>query len=136
MAKKCDYCGKRTRSDRAQIREGYPGETVTCCVTCAKDRGGLPHNVYVDYLSARLKARVAQLEGSPSAAQETGDTGPTVNELVRNHLIAHARAMEVTDQALKAERRQVEVLVALMRKAREHGFDHRIRAAPVKQDKD
>lgn len=135
MAKKCDYCGKRTRSDRAQIREGYPGETVTCCVTCAKDRGGLPHDVYVDYLSARLKARVAQLEGSPSAAQETGDTGPTVNELVGNHLRVYRRAMEVTDQALKAERRQVDTLLVLMRHAKKSGFEHRLRAAPVKQDK-
>lgn len=136
MAKTCDYCGKRTRVDRAKIMDGYPGETVSCCVTCAKDRGSLPHNVYVEYLSARLKARVAQLEGSPSAAQETGDTGLTVNEMIGRYLSTYKEAKGVTDQALEAERHQVKVLMALMRKAREHGFDHRLRVAPVKQDKD
>ena len=129
MAKKCDYCGKRTRVDRAKIMEGYPGETISCCVTCAKDRGSLPHSVYVDYLSARLKARVAQLQGSPSAAQETGDTGPTVNEAISRSLAAYKEAKGVTDQALEAERHQVKVLVALMRKAREHGFNHRLTVA-------
>lgn len=125
MAKTCDYCGKRTRVDRAKIMEGYPGETISCCVTCAKDRGSLPHSVYVDYLSARLKARVAQLQGSPSAAQETGDTGPTVNDMIGRALAAYTDAVQVTDQALEAERKRVRVLISLMRAARKHGFDHR-----------
>jgi hypothetical protein len=52
-----------------------------------------------------------------------------VNEAISRALAAYTDAVQVTDQALEAERQRVRVLISLMRAARKHGFDHRLKVA-------